>query len=219
MPRTVDVRNWPRRAAFEFFRDYDNPFFNVCVQPDVTALLSHCRAEGGPSFSLASLYLSLRAANECEPFRYRLRGDEVIVEDRIHVGTTHLLPDRRLAFIYFDYSDRFTEFCESAARARRRAESQRGDEIDPQSDRTDLIHFSSLPWLAFTSFAHARKWGTGDSVPKIVFGKYSRGSDRVTMPVSVEVHHALMDGVHVGDFVERLESYFADPAPALGGPP
>jgi chloramphenicol O-acetyltransferase type A len=35
------------------------------------------------------------------------------------------------------------------------------------------------------------------------------------MPVSVEVHHALMDGLHVGRYFGRLESYLSDPRAAL----
>jgi chloramphenicol O-acetyltransferase type A len=35
------------------------------------------------------------------------------------------------------------------------------------------------------------------------------------MPVSVEVHHALMDGLHVGRYFERLEGYLSDPRSAL----
>jgi chloramphenicol O-acetyltransferase type A len=35
------------------------------------------------------------------------------------------------------------------------------------------------------------------------------------MPISVEAHHALMDGLHVGRYFEKLESYFSNPRPAL----
>ena len=31
------------------------------------------------------------------------------------------------------------------------------------------------------------------------------------MPISVEVHHALMDGLHVGRFFSQLEEALADP--------
>jgi chloramphenicol O-acetyltransferase type A len=62
-----------------------------------------------------------------------------------------------------------------------------------------------IPWVAFTSFAHARRHGTEDSVPKIVFGKRHERGGRHRMPVSVEVHHALVDGLHVGRFFEGFQ--------------
>ena len=87
--------------------------------------------------------------------------------------------------------------------------------MDARDDRSDMIHYSALPWVAFTSFSHARNWRREDSVPKIVFGKYTERDGHRLMPVSVEVHHALMDGLHVGRFLERLQLYFMEPAAGL----
>ena len=50
------------------------------------------------SVMLAYHYFALRAANEIEPFRYRLRDGKVIIHDVIHGGTTVLLPVRRITF-------------------------------------------------------------------------------------------------------------------------
>jgi len=77
MPTYLDLTTWPRKQHFDFFRGFDNPFFNVCVPVDVTALGAFCRAEG-VSFFLGYLHLSTRAANAVESFRYRLRGDRVL---------------------------------------------------------------------------------------------------------------------------------------------
>jgi chloramphenicol O-acetyltransferase len=38
MSHFLHVESWPRRAAFESFRGYDNPYFNVCAPLDVTPL-------------------------------------------------------------------------------------------------------------------------------------------------------------------------------------
>ena len=210
MPTYLDLESWPRREQFHFFREYDNPFFNVCVQMDVAALRQLPREEA--PFFLTYHYLALKAANETEPFRYRLRGDRVLVHDTIHIGTTILLDDgERFGFCYFDWDEDFSRF---AAQGKAALEALRSGDgrLEPAKERDDLIHGSVLPWISFTSFSHARKKEPGDSVPKIVFGKVFQ--DR--MPVSVEVHHALMDGVHVGRFLERLQGLFSDPAPALG---
>ncbi len=31
------------------------------------------------------------------------------------------------------------------------------------------------------------------------------------MPLAVQVHHALMDGVHVGKFYARIQEYLSEP--------
>lgn len=213
MPTHLDLESWPRRKTFELFRGYDQPFFNVCVPVDVTRLLDWTRSTDR-SFFLASLYVSLVAANETEPFRYRLNGDRVRVYERIHGGSTVLLPDDTFTFAYFDFTDDFATFEEQGRTLLERV--QRGETgFDPRDDKQDLIHYSILPWLAFTSFAHARRRIPGDSVPKIVFGKYTEQAGRWTMPVSVEVHHALMDGLHVGRFFERFEEKLAETTEVL----
>ena len=69
----------------------------------------------------------------------------------------------------------------------------------------DAIHFTVLPWASFTSFSHARNWGREDSVPKIAFGKFTEENQRTKLPISVEVHHALMDGLHVGRYLSLMQ--------------
>jgi chloramphenicol O-acetyltransferase type A len=214
MPHYLDIAQWPRKAAFDFFRTYDNPYFNVCVPLEAGALVDIVRG-GDVSFSTACLYFALRAANEYEPMRYRLTDGRVLVHDVLHAGTTALLGEE-LAFVYIDYDEDVRAFQRHAAAARA-ALGAGATRIDARDDATDLIHFSSLPWIAFTSISHARNWRREDSVPKITFGRYHRVGDRVVLPVSVEVHHALMDGLHVAAYLDRLQAFLAEPGPALGG--
>jgi chloramphenicol O-acetyltransferase type A len=143
-------------------------------------------------------------ANEIEEFRYRIRGNGVVVHPVIDGGSTVLVPDGTFRFAYYDYSPQMDRFVAHVGEVLERVKSEAGP-LDPQDDRDDLIHYSVIPWVAFTSFAHARRWGTDDAVPKIVFGKHREVGDRRLMPISVEVHHALVDGLHVGRFYEALQ--------------
>jgi chloramphenicol O-acetyltransferase type A len=214
MSRYLDLDGWKRRQHFEFFKGFDNPFFNICVNLDVTNLLGLTRSDASVSFFIAYHFLSMRAANEVEPFRYRLRDEGVLVHDRIHAGTTFLLADETFTFVYFDYAEEFEVFQKSAREMIEKAKSGKS-RLDEREDRDDLIHHSVLPWVSFNSISHARNWGRPDSIPKIAFGKYRADNERVLMPISVEVHHALMDGLHVGRYFEKLARSFADPRPAL----
>lgn len=214
MSRYLDVAAWSRRHHFEFFKDYHNPFFNICTNVDVTPLLSLTRATKDISFLVAYHFFSIKAANEVEPFRYRLRGERVLVHERIHAGTTLLLADENFSFAYFDYTENFEDFHTNAKAAIESAKAG-GVQLYQRAERDDLIYHSVIPWATFTSISHARKGERQESVPKISFGKYRADGGRTMMPVSVEVHHALMDGLHVGRYFERLESYFSDPRSAL----
>jgi chloramphenicol O-acetyltransferase type A len=209
MAEYLDITTWARRDLFEFFRGYEKPFFNICARLDVTRLLAHLRAHPDVSVSLTYHYFALRIANEIESFRYRLRDDRVLVHEVIHGGTTVLLPNESFAFAYFNYEEDFSKFIGVAQHAVSILRSGQGSFKPEAGD--DRIHFTTLPWVSFTSFAHARKFDAKDSVPKIAFGKFTKENERILLPISVEVHHALMDGLHVGRYLTRLEEALGEP--------
>lgn len=205
----LDLNSWARREVFDFYRGFDKPYFNICTRLDVTNLLALLRQRRNVSVSLTYHYLALRVANEIEPFRYRLREGKVFVHDVIHAGTTVLMPNETFVLAYFDYDEDFDKFIGAAAQAVEEARSGDGA-FQPRNDDA-RVHFTVLPLVAFTSFSHARNWGTEDSVPKIAFGKFVKENQRTLLPFSVEVHHALMDGLHVGRYLTRLEEALLQP--------
>ncbi len=204
MGRWLDLEGWARREHYELYRPYDNPYFNVTADVDVTALKRRCEGQAGPSFFLSSLWLSTRAVNAVEPLRYRIRDLGVWIHDHVHFGSTVLRPDDTFAFAYFEDHEEFRTFLPAAEGVVHRVRTERAP-LDPGPERDDLIHYSVVPWIAFTSVSHARRWGTDDSVPKIVFGAYRESDGRWLMPVSVEVHHALVDGLHVGRYYAAFQ--------------
>jgi chloramphenicol O-acetyltransferase type A len=209
MPTYLDLSTWPRRDLFEFFRTYENPYFNICAQLEVSKVLQLLKTRPEVSASLTYHYFALRVANEIEPFKYRLRDDQVLIHDVIHGGTTVLLPNESFTFAYFDYQQEFDKFMRDAQASVKAVRTEAHPFKPLEGD--DRIHFTVLPWVSFTSFAHARNRTRAVSVPKIAFGKFIRQNERTFLPTSVEVHHAMMDGLHVGRFFNRLEEMFAEP--------
>ena len=213
MTQYLDLESWPRRQVFEFYRNFDKPYFNVCVRLDVTELLARLRKAtppgSKPNVSLAYHYFALRVANEIEPFRYRLREGKVVVHPIIHAGTTVLAPNGSFVLAYFDYHESFAQFVAEASHAV--DEAREAAVFLPRREHDARIYCTTLPWLAFTSFSHARNWNREDSVPRLAFGKFIRENERTLLPFSVEVHHALVDGSDVGRYVTRLEEALAKP--------
>lgn len=213
MPKYLDLATWSRREVFKFFLNFDKPYFNICGRVDVTRLLALLRDRPDVSSSLTYHYFALRIANGIEPFRYRLREGKVLIHDVIHGGTTVLLANETFTLAYFDYEPKFQEFIRKASRA---VEETRDDgAFRPRQSDDARIHFTTIPWVSFTSFSHARNWGREDSIPKIAFGKFAREGDYTYLPVSVEVHHALVDGLHVGQFFKQMEEAAMNPGEYL----
>lgn len=212
-----DILSSPRREHFELFRSFEIPFFNVCADVDVTSLRELCRSETAPSFFAATLYLAMTALNDEPVFRLRLRDSDppVVCHDVVHASATVLLDDESFAFSYITFDRSFEQFA-AGCRASIEAAQSRPIKLAMQPDRDDLVYCTVLPWVAFTSFAHARRIGRDDSVPRIAVGRYRPGSNgRWLVPVSIEAHHALADGLHVGRFFEHLQQLLDQSKSAL----
>src|SRR6266542_1891947 len=141
MSKYLDLGNLPRRDLFEFFRNFDKPYFNICSRLDITSLLAALRLRSNPCVSLAYHYFALRVANEIEPFRYRLKEDKVIVHDVINGGTTVLLPNESFSYAYFDYQKDFETFFLAAQESITRVQAEG---LLKPTMRDDLIYFTVL---------------------------------------------------------------------------
>jgi len=202
MYKEIDLNNWKRKSQFDFFKDYDIPFFNITADVDVTNLHRFCKSQKSPFF-LSLLFYSTKAINEIEEFRYRIKGDGVICYDKIDAGSTILMDDNTFSFCYFEYIDDLQQFIEVGNKEIETLKKKKC--LDPKLNADNLIHYSSIPWISFTSVQHARKLRTGDSIPKLVFGKFYKDGHRLNMPLSVEVHHALLDGYHVSEYFKKYQ--------------
>lgn len=199
----INLDTWKRREHFTIYRGFANPFWSICADVDVTQVRQQSRETQGRSFSLAAIYAALAAANEIEAFRLRIRGDKVWLHDRVDISTTILRADETFSFAIYPSADRFADF---ETRARAEADTARnGMSLHiPAEDRDDLIYHSTIPWIRFTSFTNAIAHA-GDCIPRLVFGRSTEEAGRWLMPVSVEVHHALVDGLDVARFFEGFE--------------
>jgi len=202
MKRIIDIETWARKDHFRFFSQFEEPFFGVCVSVDCTRAYAISK-EVKTSFFLSYLHKSLLAANRIEPFRYRIIDGDVFVYDSINASPTINRPDGTFGFAYMEFCEDFVQFQVIAQREIDRIQNSTG--LVPAVSGENVIHFSSTPWIAFTSLSHARSFSFKDSSPKISFGKMTETEGKRLMPVSIHVHHALMDGFHVGQFIDEFQ--------------
>lgn len=203
MHQPFDVENWNRKHTYHFFKTYDDPFFNICSTIEVTRLHAYCKANNY-SFNFTLLYYVLRTVNESLEFRLRLLDGKVVLFDTIHCGSTVLHDDNTFTFCYFQYAPTVKEFNDSGKKILH--DHLQRKELHPRSHDLNLIYSSTIPWTSFTSITHARNHRTGESVPKFAFGKYFEEHGKLRLPISIEVNHALMDGYHVGKFLNDLQA-------------
>ncbi|MBW3544719.1 MAG: hypothetical protein KY428_03815, partial [Bacteroidetes bacterium] len=70
----------------------------------------------------------------------------------------------------------------------------------------DLVHATILPWFGFYGLEHAHQDDPGDAIPKLAFGRLEWKNRQAILPLSVRVHHALADGYHIHQFLEKMKA-------------
>src|ERR1700722_17865155 len=197
----INLDTWERRALFNFFQPFSEPYHGVCIRVDCTATYNHAKQHRLSVF-LSFLHRSLVAAQQVENFKTRIINGEAWRYEEIHGGSAVGRPNGTIGFAHYRYRKDIKEFVAEASveveRVRHRDDLERSPE-------PNLIRYSVLPWFDFTSISHARDFSKEDSAPRITFGKITEKDGRCTMPVSIHVHHAPVDGLHVAQFVEKFQ--------------
>ena len=204
MKTLLDITNWSRKEHFHFFRQFEEPFFGAIVEIDCTKAYATAKSLNA-SFFIYYLHKTLVAVNTTESFRYRITDDQIYVYDHINASATIGREDGSFGFSLIEYNADFEIFTTNALTEIERIQNTTGLFTRTFTD-DNVIHFSAIPWLAFTSLSHARSYTFPDSCPKISFGKMKiTENGKRTMPMSIHVHHGLIDGLHLGQFVDFFQ--------------
>ncbi|MEW7293053.1 CatA-like O-acetyltransferase [Aquimarina sp. 2304DJ70-9] len=204
MRTQLDLTTWNRKEHFEFFGSFDEPFFGITSTVDFSKGYQKIKDLGYPYF-LFYLHKSLQAANAVEAFRYRIEDDQIFVYDEIHASPTIGREDHTFGFSFMEFNKDFETFVSEAKKEIEEVTNSTGLRHTDNAKRVDTIHYSSIPWYNFTGITHARHFQFVDSVPKISFGKYTKENGKLNLPVSINVHHGLADGYHVGQYLEEFQ--------------
>ncbi|WP_396171355.1 CatA-like O-acetyltransferase [Flavobacterium sp.] len=204
MKTLLDLENWNRKEHFLFFKQFEEPFFGLTVEIDCTKAYSTAKALQ-TSFFVYYLHKTIVAVNTIEPFRYRIIDDSIYIYDTIDVSATIMREDKTFGFSLIEYSPDFDIFAANAFAEIESIQTTTGL-FTREFPLDNLIHFSAAPWVDFTSLSHARSFTFPDSCPKISFGKMKITDDgKRTMSMSIHAHHGLMDGFHVGQFINCFQ--------------
>jgi len=205
-PRIIDPRAWDRREAYELFRGFGFPYLSVTANVDV-ARLRRLHRRRGASFTVALVYVLAQAANSVPALRRRLRDSDVVEYPLVHPSITVLGERDVFRFATLRYEDEFRRFAQDAEE--RIVSARRAETLWPEPDRDDLLYMTALPWISFTAVVHPVPLDPADSVPRIAWGRYEAHGRRLDLPLNIQAHHALVDGIDVGRFFTRVEELLA----------
>lgn len=203
--KIITFDNPHRQKHFDFFKNMNHPHFNICANVDITELSAHLKANSLP-FTATMVYLISKAANSIKEFRWRIREGQVMEHPSVHPSFTVLTEASDVfSFCYVDYVENYVSFVENAQKAIKNM--QTAPSFEDEEHRDDYLFLSSFPWVSFTGFQHAMSFHPHDSVPRITWGKLIKENGRIKMPLSVQAHHAIVDGRHTGMYFQQMERW------------
>ena len=200
----VDTNTWKRKEIFDFFSNLSNPFYMISFRQDVTALYKYAKTNN-LSFYYCMCFLCTKALNSVDAFNYVIRGDKIIHlegrnpsftdlkkgSDMFHIVTMELVEDMK----------------EFVRLAKEKSDNQEVF-IEMNKETDDLVYISTIPWVDITAVTNERDLANphakDDSIPRICWGKYIDVNGRLELGISIEVNHRLIDGVHIGEFANKL---------------
>lgn len=208
MEKIINLDTWPRKGQYDLFRNMDIPHFNLCANVDITLLRKYVKAND-LNFYISVVYIVSKVANSMQAFRLRMKGDQVIEHDVVNPSFTIMTQPEIFSFCSVKHHEDFSTFY---SHAEAQKEALMGNvNVEDELGRSDYLFMTSIPWISFTSMSHPMSFDVEDCVPRFAWGKYFNDHDRVWMPFSVQVHHAMMDGYHVGMFYEKLQEALDHP--------
>ena len=210
MEKQIDLSSWKRKEIFDFFSHASNPYYMVTFRIDVAPLYAYVK-EHHLSFYYSLVYLCTQAINEVDAFRYTIRGTQVFYLDPRIPSFTDLKKDSE--YFHIVTMPTMGSLAEFNEEARKRSAAQQFF-LDTSQETDRVIYFSCLPWFQLPAQKIALFFSSPetnhDSIPRIAWGKYVPNGDRLELGISIEVNHRLIDGLHIGQFAQRLEKLIGE---------
>jgi chloramphenicol O-acetyltransferase type A len=197
----IDLNTYSRQGMFYVFKDNEIPFFSVTVNIEITEFISYTKKQDY-GFFIPLSYLITKTVNEIPQFKHRIINDKLVEFKQIEPGFTVLLDNECFSFCDSLYHPNYLDY---AKYTREQIEQVKINPDSSTGDKNNQFFMSNIPWFSFTSITHpfSTEYAT---VPVISIGKYFTQGNSIMLPLGVQIHHAIADGIHVAKFFQKLEN-------------
>ena len=207
--KEINLDAWDRGKLFRFYIDNLRNVMSITVDIDVTSLTTFVRAHG-LKFYPTMIWIVSKVINSHEEFRYSLddKGKLIRWEYVSPYYTDFHKEDETFVKLVTGYSEDLNEFHNRYLADKQRYRKLRAFDLTVPKNTFDV---SCLPWVKYKSFdIHVFDSGTY-LAPVVTWGKYALENDRIMMPLSMNIHHAVADGFHLCRFFNEVQALIDNP--------
>jgi len=202
----IDVDTWDRKPYFEHYLNNVRCTYSLTANLDITLLLTEIKSRGMKLYP-ALIHMIAALVNRHIEFRTCFdSGGRIGYWDSMSPGYT-IFHDENKSFssIWTPYNEDFSEFY-----GRYLEDMERYGSLMQFAAKTNeppnIFSISSIPWVSFTGF-NLNIYNEGTYLlPIFTMGKYFRQDNRIQLPLSAQLHHAVCDGYHAGVLFQELQA-------------
>lgn len=199
----IDLESWPRAAQFHMFRQFDRPHYATTVRLNVARMMD-VRKETGLSPFRHTIWAIGKGLHAVPELCMRFKGGTVTQYRRLLLSPTIPLENGDFRYTYLAWNPDRSRFDDHAAD--KISDVRAGMPLNANDGTIeDVAYLSCLPWLDYTSLDNALP-SADDCIPRVSWGKIVEGARGHEMAMTLQVHHALVDGRQVGAFFEATQS-------------
>lgn len=204
--RKIDMDKYYRKGVFRHFSEDCKCSVSMTNRIDVTDLYNYSK-KTNTKFYINFLYILSKVLNSREDYKmsYLYDTNELIVYDKIN-PTQYVFHDdtETCTPVYTEYFSDYKTFYKNCAEDIERAKQTREYGLD-SINHPNWFDASYISWLSYDSLNIELPDGYLYFAPIINWGKYRKENDRLMMPVSVRMNHAVADGYLVSKVFLLLE--------------
>ena len=204
--KVIDQNTYYRKDIFRHFSEDCKCSTSMTARMDVSALVRYSK-KTGTRFYLNFLYLLSKVLNSRDDYKmgYLWQTKELICYDTVHPTQYVFHEDTETCSpVYSTYYADHDTFYKAALEDMERAKKTRVYGLD-MGNHPNWFDASYIPWLSYDSLNIELPDGHLFVAPIINWGKYREENNRLVMPVSVRLNHAIADGYLVAKVFRLLE--------------
>ena len=199
--KKIDKENWGRKEYFEHYFSDVPCTYSITVKLDITRI-----KEKKQKLYPTMLYYLATVINRHAEFRTAINenGELGIYSEMIPCYTVFHKDTETFSNLWTEYKANLDDFCAAYEEDMLKYGKQPGITGIPNIPSNSFT-VSMLPWATFKGFNLNLQKGYNYLIPIFTIGKYYQKNERIMIPISIQVHHAVCDGFHVCRFTNELQ--------------
>lgn len=201
----IDIEQWDRKPYFEHYLNIVNCTYSMTANIEITSLLSKIKLQQLKLYPTL-IYIIATVVNHHKEFRtcFDKVGNLGYWDSMSPSYTVFHKDTETFSSIWTEYDEFFSRFYSSYLN-----DIKNYGEVEQFTPKTNepanTFPVSSIPWVSFTGFNLNLQTDGTYLLPIFTIGRYFEQNNKILLPMSIQVHHAVCDGYHISRFINDIQ--------------